>query len=188
MPKKLLLHPTSCAQWQALLFEGQKSACIQLTEDIESYLVFLLMRFASEPQVAKSVLGLEFLQSQQLTANQQPPALKDVGDKCLLFSGLFPQHAHRRRVDINYFVSLGQTAYQSVAQNTLSDAELFTKLYEQFSDMTDVLHATREASTHDLMQMMERWQLHGSQYAFETMTNACDGLPCMGMKPHSSRH
>jgi hypothetical protein len=179
MPDKLLLHPTSCAQWHALLSEAQHTSSIKLCEDLESYLVFLLMRFSAQPEVAKSVVGLEFLHCAEKSFAQQSPALKEVGDKCLLFSGLFPGRAHQRRVDLNYFIQIGQTAYHTVAEQFATEAKLFSKLCHSFPIMIDVLHATRELNSQplDLLQIVEHWQTQNSQYAFQRLDENIDGLP-----------
>lgn len=179
MPNKLLLHPTSCAQWHALLNEAQFYANIRLNEDLESYLVFLLMRFSAQPDVAQSVVGLEFLRCAEKSLAQQSPALKDVGDKCLLFSGLFPGNAHKRRVDLNYFVQLGQTAYHTIAEQFASETKLFSDLCRQFPNLMDVLHATREANSQpvDLLQMLDQWQKQDSNYAFDTLIRNTNAMP-----------
>ena len=47
---KIILHPTETSQWHALVNEAQAASRLILNEDTESYLVFLLMRFAHETQ------------------------------------------------------------------------------------------------------------------------------------------
>jgi hypothetical protein len=41
----LVLQATPTAQWYTLIGEAEKVCSIQLNADLESYLVFLLMRF-----------------------------------------------------------------------------------------------------------------------------------------------
>src|SRR5689334_10421216 len=110
--QSLILHPTATAQWHDLILTAQRTASIHLQEDLECYLVFLLMRFSDNPQLAGSVLGLDFLEAYSKYRHQQ---LKEVGDKCLLYAGLFPGRAIKRRVKISYFVKLGQTAYATIS-------------------------------------------------------------------------
>ena len=43
--KSLVLQPTDTAQWHALVAEAQHACQHTLTETLESYLVFMLMRF-----------------------------------------------------------------------------------------------------------------------------------------------
>ena len=44
-PESLILHPTPMALWYSLICEAQKEVSVQLKTELESYLVFLLMRF-----------------------------------------------------------------------------------------------------------------------------------------------
>src|SRR5437899_10481277 len=108
---RLIIQPTEIAQWQELIKEAENSSQLVLNEELESYLVFLLIRFTGQPQLAKSVLALEFLENSRCLGQKQQEELRNVGDKCLLISGLFPGRAQRRRVKISYFVQLGQNAY-----------------------------------------------------------------------------
>ena len=58
---QLILEPTSTAQWHALVSEAEAVAERQLDETLESYLVFLLMRFASRPDLASRALAIDYL-------------------------------------------------------------------------------------------------------------------------------
>jgi hypothetical protein len=143
----LLIHPTQTAVWHALVNEAESASRIQLEVELESYLVFLLMRFSEKPELVASVLGLDFLEGTQ-AIGQKPYLLKDVGDKCMLFAGLFPERAKRRRVTPTYFIRLGQTAYSTLSSTlTTNDSEFFATLCGRFVVMIDVLHATRDIAT-----------------------------------------
>lgn len=178
--RSLLLHPTSTAQWQALILEAQRALSIRLEEELEAYLVFLLMRFIEQPNIAQSVLGLDFLQSLEKMQQDQPTVMKDLGDKCLLFAGLFPERAQRKRVDQLYFVKLGQTAYATLSHNMASShASLFSMLCTDFIILTDILQATREVSPNagNLLEQIERWQKTGSPLAWKQIQQNSRALP-----------
>ena len=85
--ESLVLHPTATAQWHALVNEAESLRHIQLGEELESYLVFLLMRFTEKPEMAHSVLAMDFLDSVKAAGAERRDKLQDVGDKCLLFAG-----------------------------------------------------------------------------------------------------
>ena len=53
--KQLILEPTVQAQWQSLVHEAQSACDRHLDETLESYLVFLLMRFADRPSSVSRV-------------------------------------------------------------------------------------------------------------------------------------
>jgi hypothetical protein len=166
----LLLEPTATAQWQALVNEAEALAHRPLDENLESYLVFTLMRFTQQSALASSILSLEFLNALQQNGQLRQDQLRDVGDKCLLFSGLFPHLAQRRLVKISFFVDLGRSAYQQV-QNVShnSMAQLYGQLAADFVPLMDVLHAMRELDdqnpTLDTLSHFELWEDTGSEQA-----------------------
>lgn len=134
----LILHPTETSQWYALLNEAQASSECFLEEKVESYLVFLLMRFNQSPHIANSVLALDFLKISQTPAGKvKRELLQQVGDQSLLFAGLFPGLAERKHVSVDYFVQMGKAAYRSVAEQDACD--LFHALHINFKSMRQVL-------------------------------------------------
>jgi hypothetical protein len=184
----LVLQPTDTAQWHALVAEAQQASQHHLNEPLESYLVFMLMRFAERPDLAARAMALEFLEA-QLEGSQKPDRLRDVGDKCLLFSGLFPQLAERRLVRISYFVRLGRSAYHQLA--ALVDREtdrLYGQLSEAFVPVMDVLQAMRGLSGEPIMDPLtaaELWSDTGSRTAYQALGEISTGIPAAEQK---SRH
>ena len=183
----LLLQPTSLSQWQALLNEAQVAAAVTLQEDLESYLAFMLMRFCQQPEIAKSALGLEFLIALDNLSSLHDQKLQEVGDKCLIFSGLFPENAHKRRVSMNYYIELGQTAYGMLSnKNHFPEKqrtfELYTSLSHGFVGMRDVLDAMRDTDlnrTHDLLAYADLWVKFKSTYALKKLQGAhVITIPC----------
>ncbi len=176
----LVLEPTEKAQWHALVTEAQLACQRNLDEPLESYLVFMLMRFTGEADLAARAMALEFLEA-QLASSQNNEKLRDVGDKCLLFSGLFPQLAERRLVRVSYFVRLGRSAYQQLAQRVDQQADsLYTRLAEAFVPVMDVLQAMRGLSGRAVLGPLaaaELWADTGSRMALRAFAETSDGLP-----------
>ncbi len=141
--ERLILHPTDTCQWYALVNEAQERSQLILCESTESYLVFLLMRFTSGAEWLDSLLAMDFFESAQYPGQLQLEKLKELGDKSLLFSGLFPGIAEKRRVSINYFVDMGQSAYFAVSQLEEDDSGLYVRLSEQFPSLQRILQAMR---------------------------------------------
>jgi hypothetical protein len=142
--KHLVLLPTEISQWHALVNEAQVSTRLLLNENTESYLVFLLMRFAQGPKLIESVIALDFLESMHARRCHQVDLLRDVGDKSLLFCGLFPGMAEKRRVSLNYFADMGQAAYLTVGElHESQSGELFFQLSENFLILQRILRAMR---------------------------------------------
>lgn len=179
--KKIMIHPTDTAQWLALLTEAQQSSSIQLHEEIESYLVFMLMRFMGQPDVANSVLGLEFLESANISGVKAQHQLRDVGDKCLLLSGLFPGRAERRQVKLSYFIQLGQSAYSTISYRSDDpESDLFSELSNRFVHMRDVLYALRVLSpdqpSMSLWQALDLWESNQSTAARQQLEDTTHGI------------
>lgn len=176
----LVLQPTDTAQWHALVAEAQQASHHNLAESIESYLVFMLMRFTGRPDLVARAMALEFLDAQG-EGSGQPDKLRDVGDKCLLYSGFFPQLAERRLVRVSYFVRLGRSAYRQLA--TLVDREsdrLYAQLSEAFVPVMDVLQAMRGLSGKPVLDPLaaaELWADTGSRMAFQTLGETSDATP-----------
>ncbi len=139
---QLILHPTDISQWHALVNEAQASTQLILPENTESYLVFLLMRFSQSPELAESVLAVDFLNSMQAEGSRQVGLLREVGDKSLLLSGLFPGIAEKRHVKLRYFTDMGQAAYLTVSElEGDEEAALYHELSRQFTQLKDILNA-----------------------------------------------
>lgn len=164
----IVTYPTSLAQWQALVNEATVDAHIHLNEDLESYLVFLLMRFTNQPQIAHSVLAMDFLSAFTDKALDKATQLQDVGDKCLLLAGLFPGRAERKHVRISYFVHLGQSAYSSLSTvSRQSLATLFNDLSDAFVPLTDVLLTARSLNHQPCLT-----PLQAEEFYHDTHSNA----------------
>ena len=142
--KQLILHPTDISQWHALVNEAQAATQLVLSENTESYLVFLLMRFSQGPKLIESIVALDFLESMHRPRTLQMELLRDVGDKSLLFCGLFPGIAKRRHVSLNYFSEMGQAAYLTISElEGRHTADLYFQLSEQFLTLQQILQAMR---------------------------------------------
>jgi len=185
---RLVIHPTPTAQWHALINEAQSAAQCQLDEDLESYLVFLLIRFTTRPEMHSRIMANDFLDECQSPNNHQHERWRDIGDHCLLFSGLFPQQAQRRLVSLGYFVALGQNAYSQIADSEYhpdigSHTELYADLANEFVLLMDILHSMRTLH-HDNdpllqpLQAYELWMQTGSQHALQSIhpDNSCSSL------------
>ncbi|KTD51886.1 hypothetical protein Lqui_0730 [Legionella quinlivanii] len=142
--KKLILHPTELSQWHALVNEAQASTQMVLNETTESYLVFLLMRFSQGTKLIESVIAMDFLESMHSTRHKQVELLRDVGDKSLLFCGLFPGMAQKRHVSLRYFSDMGKAAYLTVGElQENQSAELYFQLSYEFLTLQQILQAMR---------------------------------------------
>lgn len=179
----LILEPTSTAQWHALVSEAESASARQLDETLESYLVFLLMRFVARPDLAGRVMAIDYLRGSAASGQLKEVALRDVGDQCLLFSGLYPRHAERRMVRVSYYVDLGRGAYGQLAERLRhAGAEVYQQLAEGFVALMDVLQAMRSLDgtpALEPLQSLELWADTGSRGAWERLRVSTDALPVM---------
>lgn len=188
---QVILGPTPVAQWYELITEAESTCSIKLGEQVESYLVFMLMRFLQKPDIAHSTLALEFLENIERVGSHRLDHLRDVGDKCLLFSGFFPARARRKRVSVTYFVRLGQTAYQTLADQTGKNwAVLYSALTQQFIPMMDILQTIRDGAQKDPsltpMEALSLWEETASRHAYKALKKYAGGMDVL--KVEGKRH
>lgn len=140
----IFLQPSALSQWYALINEAETQCRCHMNEEVESYLVYLLMRFSREVTWASEVIGLDFLHALELHGKRSADLLKEVGDKSLLFCGLFPGVAKKRHISLNYFEDVGKCAYWQVGNlETQQTGVLFYALCREFESLRKVLDATR---------------------------------------------
>jgi hypothetical protein len=179
--KALMLHPTTTAQWQALIQDAEQACHTPLGEELQSYLVFLLMQHNSGEWI-DHIMALKYLNALETQGRFREEQLREVGDECLLFSGLFPAHAERRRVRISYYVNLGISAYGVLSRSLAGvRAKVYKKLSQKFVALMDVLQATRELEGNlpllQPLQAMELWNDTDSAHAFATLQHYTPALP-----------
>jgi len=181
---KLVLESSSTAQWQKLVLEAEASCELPLNEELESYLVFLLMRHTEKPEIASNIMAMDFFNSLSASGQIQQDKLRDVGDQCLIFSGLFPKLAEKRMVKISYFANIGVSAYHTLAdtcQTQLSD--FYHLLAEEFIRLMDILQVIRNmnksAENLSLIEAIELWGDTNSQMALQTVRANTDSTICL---------
>lgn len=132
--------------WQGLVREAETRMRTRLEESLESYLVFTLVRHSRDAMLAGRTLALEYLDGIELSGELRQDRLRDVGDRCLLIAGLFPEQAQRRRVSRDYYLDLGSAAYRELGHDRqLVLAQLYGELAETFMLLVRVLLHVRQA-------------------------------------------
>ncbi len=195
---RIFTEPSATAQWQQLVHEAETQAHLTLNETLESYLVFTLMRFTQRPQLLQGIMAMEFLNGLNEQGVRRHDNLRDVGDQCLLFAGLFPQNARRRLVRIGYFVSLGRSAYQQIHDDQQHTTfKLYGLLAADFIAMMDVLLAMRSINPHHEqlapLEAFELWEQTGSQQARRSLARRTRATPIakrspLGSVPDATHH
>lgn len=189
--ERLQLDKGMIKQWRLLVSESAVVAGCDLDKGLENYLATLLMRFVDYPQLATDILlterfinaGNDFSGMRNKGKHQIHQTLRNVGDKCLLVSGLFPQLASQRHVKVSYFVNLGRAAYMQL-QGGLSNAavsNLYCAVSHNFVALMDVLQTIRQAGTGvpgiDHLQAYDLWHDTNSRYARSVLRMSTDAQP-----------
>lgn len=144
---RIVTQDTQTLLWQKLIRDAQSELVSELGEELESYLVFTLMRHAQDGDLAHRVMSLSYLESLAAKGMVKQEGLRDVGDQCLLIAGLFPERAKRRMVPVSYFVNLGRGAYRDLSEAVRAGmALLYRELAEGFTSLVEVLLAVRRLS------------------------------------------
>ena len=137
---------TPLAEWHKLVGEGQQKSGLLLTESVENYIVLTLNAYISYIDLSSKLIAIDFLNNIHITSHQNIQTLRAVGDQCLILAGLFPDRAKRKRVSADYFSNLGMNAYYVLSYTKISKQlshTLFYQLFENFSDLTQVLKSMR---------------------------------------------
>lgn len=188
----LVTDVQATAQWHSLVKEAESHSGIALDEEVESYLVFMLMRYTQKPEMAAKIMALEYLRGVQAAGAERQAALRDVGDQCLLFSGLFPKRAEHRQVRISYYVDLGRSAYHNVAEITRKTvSQMYLQLADRFVEMMDTLQAMRslQHKDHEVLdpiRAFELWNDTHSKRARQVLTQTTPSMP-VWHDPHNSK-
>jgi hypothetical protein len=159
----LLTNNTVLALWQNTIKDAENQCSISLQEELETYLVSLLMDYTYKPEIVKQLFAASFLDAYK---QRNHHSLRQVGDQCLLFAGLFPHAAERKLVKISYFVDLGRSAYASISGET---NDLFRLLAYQFVGLMDVLQSIRPHPDLLPLEAYEQWTEVGSQRALRIL-------------------
>ena len=170
----LILENTEIAQWHSLIKDAEEQCSCQLDESMESYLVFTLMRFMKDQDLATQAVALNYLQTHGLPKSLRFEQLRDIGDQCLLLSGLYPERAEKRLVRVSYYVDMGRSAYHHLSDSVQQAVgELYRELAEAFVTLMDLLQAIREFSAPVLqpIQNLELWSDTGSKAAFNRLSD-----------------
>ncbi|MCC6208148.1 MAG: hypothetical protein IT488_08345 [Gammaproteobacteria bacterium] len=176
------MNPTSAPQWHSLVNKAQHLTGSVITDRAENYLIELLAQFSAKPLMMARVLAFDYLNDPLLQTKSRSERLKDIGDHCLLFAGLFPQHAERRQVRLGHMVELGQNAYHQLHESAPFEAGgLYADLARGFVTLMDLLHAIRELRDERArltpLHAFDLWNDTGSQHALRVIRSFTDATP-----------
>lgn len=168
-----LINEDASVLWQDTVKTAEQRCSVALKDDLESYLVALLIHYTREPAIVHRLFASAFLTAKQ---SNDAHSLQQVGDQCLIYAGLFPHAVERKMVKISYFVNLGQSAYIAVSRKT---NDIFSSLSIQFVTLMDILQSIRPNPDLLPMEAYDQWSEVGSLRAFRILKEYTSyrGLP-----------
>ncbi|HMM78160.1 MAG TPA: hypothetical protein PJ986_20855 [Gammaproteobacteria bacterium] len=178
---KIDLQLPEAAGWRGLLTQAQQNARCFLPETVEEYVVCLLYRMLGSAGESRQ-LSARFARQLLAGGDAQARNLAAVGDQCLLFSGLFPDHAIRQKIPLSYFVHVGGHAYREYAATRRGEERaIYGAMAEHFVTTLDVLLGIREANEGrpciDGLNAFQLWSEAGSSHGWHTLRQMTSALP-----------
>lgn len=151
LPYHSISHEKTVLQeWINLVKVGEDRASIPLGEELESFLVFTLMRFVNKTNIFTINFSVEYLEASISSAGKaRETHLSDIADICLVHAGLFPERYKKIGISSTYFRNIGCAALDDLAtlsakQKRKGSETLYKRARDAFPFLTEVLLATRE--------------------------------------------
>jgi hypothetical protein len=155
---------------------------VDVDEHTSCYVVNLLTLYARSEELfiagedgpELKPVALQLAEAVDRGRTERNRALQRIGDQSLFVAGMLGDGLNTRLVDIDYYISMGGTAYralscsaqQSIRERTLG--QVFSELAENFLELVDVLADLREEARtggEDLLRLYEIWTRTGSRRA-----------------------
>jgi len=164
--------------------EASRDLNVKLEEHVEFYLVNLLTSFIQKTTVSEAdgdaeqdVLStpLAFMLKRAIEApvEKQPQLYRSLGDASLYVSGFFQDYFNRKTFDINYYMTMGASAYDQASSLTRGQSrddvfhETMESLARNFGQIVDVVAQASDSSSMNqdssLLILYDRWNRSGSQ-------------------------
>jgi hypothetical protein len=126
------------------------------------YVVNLLAGYLQRPADEEAPLAFRLARALESGGAHQRASLREIGDISLFISGFFSDSLRRKLVDVDYYVTIGGSAYNTLSRfdsDTLSP--VFGELANKFVGFVDVLSEVSErtscASNLDVLRLYEKW-------------------------------
>ena len=139
-------------------------------EDTCWYLGSLLERFGRSEQLfayqdgQMTLRPLALLYSDAIDANnarERCLMLQQLGDMALFLGALFPQRFTRHGILQDYFIGMGGSAYDYLADNAKANRHIFAELANTFTRMLEMVanacSSTQQLSTEEVLALYQRW-------------------------------
>ena len=158
------LHASVDEYFHDVVTEALKRVHLTASPSTEWYLVGLLGEFTTA-RITDEPLGLKLADSSG-DLGERVRNLKQVGDTSLYVAGFFAESLGRKLVDVDYYASVGRTAYSELAKHVSGHGTaggigaVYRELSAQFPEFIEVLTTVRRSvdfATSDVVRLYEQW-------------------------------
>ncbi|HET9596859.1 MAG TPA: hypothetical protein VFP65_14825 [Anaeromyxobacteraceae bacterium] len=175
MSERIIVGKSAQEWFRELVSDALAQRRIQVQEVTEFYLVNLLARNLSEDYAGGAAAGREplaIMLAKALEGDREARYrnLKKLGDTSLFVSGFFGDSLARSLVDVDYYIAMGERAYDALAaegHGPSGTRQLFGELAERFTSFVDLFAEIAElselGSNRGLVRLYERFLLTGSE-------------------------
>ncbi len=139
-------------------------------EDTCWYLGSLLERFGRNEQLftyqdgQMTLRPLALLYSDAIQANNSRERclmLQQLGDMALILGALFPGRLTRHGIQQDYFIGMGGSAYDYLADNARANRHIFAELANTFTRMLEMVanacSRNQHLTTEEVLALYQRW-------------------------------
>jgi len=167
---KILVGKTAHEWFREMLADGLSHRRLEIQEVTEFYLVNLLAGFLERERlfvenedgtVTAEPLALILLRALEGDRRTRVAGLRRLGDTALFVSGFFGDSLARSIVDVDYYISMGERAYGSLADTERGLDGLYGELAARFGQFVDLFAEIAELSdlrsNRGLVRLYERF-------------------------------
>lgn len=161
-----------------------------VTDEVQFYVVRLLCEFLVSDRLyqldqdgrrERDALALLLARAENAPVDERVRLLKRLGDSSLYVSGFFGESLARSLVDVEYYISMGGSAYGQLStvlrlrRSVGVRADVFAELADKFRQLVDVLarvslQTDGQASTNEsLLRLYDLWLRTGSRRVAEKL-------------------
>lgn len=184
-PPPLMLVTQPQDFFRGLVMEALGKQKVSTQPETEFYLVNLLNQFmktdrlysrTKEGEAREEPLAMmlkEALEHKQPFT--QSLLFRHIGDVSLYMAGYFQDSLNRKSVDVDYYIDMGGTAYQQVADRSEEEINkaLYLELAQKFGSFVEVLAEVSDRTTprteKDILRLYELWVRTRSERAAKAL-------------------
>ncbi len=156
---------------------------VRLEDHVEFYLVNLLTSYVTStgpagdshesPSILSTPLAFLLKRALEAPAEKQSALFRQLGDTSLYVSGFFQDFFNNKTIDINYYISMGASAYKQAGTLSKCQArddslhETLDSLSENFNQVVEIFaqasDSTAMEKNEDILILYDRWNRSGSE-------------------------